>query len=190
MKRTVLLAICAALPACSATPPAAWARGGAPLDVLPSRWVLRDGNVEIAADGKVTINGELELTVDRAGRVYDPDAKPVALLQVDGRVVGPNDAPLGFVGALSAALPNEQTAWLSIQPTGEVIQFVEGARSSEGVWVGGCNYSWRSRQTCMLVSHLVGMRLKDRRVSAYPRSGYPYGMTPGYGTGLGIGLYR
>ncbi len=190
MKRLCLLAFCAALPACSATPPAAWARGGAPLDVLPSRWVLRDGNVEIGPDGKVTINGEHELSIDRAGRVYDPDAKPVALLQMDGRVLGPDDAPLGFVGALSASLPGEQTAWLSIQPTGEVIQFVEGARSTEGVWIGGCNYSWRSRHACMLVSHIVGMRLRDRRSGATSRGRYPYGTTPGYGNGIGIGVFR
>ncbi|MFO0759945.1 MAG: hypothetical protein U0359_25900 [Byssovorax sp.] len=190
MKRLAVAASFLLLPACSATPPPHWAEGGALLDVLPSRWILRDGNVEIAADGRVTINGEHELSIDRAGRVYDPDAKPVALLERDGHLAGPGDSSLGFVGALSAALPGEQTAWLSIQPTGEVIQFVDGTRSSEGVWVGGCNYSWRSRQACMLVSHIVGQRLKGRRSSYYPRSGYPYGMSPGYAPGMGIGIYR
>lgn len=161
------------------------------LDVLPSRWVLRDGNVEITADGRVTVNGEHELTIDRAGRVVDVEARPVALLEADGHVLGPDDTPMGFVGTLSASLPGEQNAWISIQPTGEVVQFVDtGARSSEGVWVGGCNYSWRSRHACMLVTHVMGMRLRDRRASYYRRSGYPYGMTPGYGTGLGVGFFR
>jgi hypothetical protein len=172
--------------ACAATPPANWAKGGAPLDVIPSRWVRGDVMVEITPDGKVMLNTEHLLSVDRGGRVVDGDAQPVALLEPDGRVIGPGDKPLGFVGAWSASRPNEAMAWLAVMSTGEVVRFGDqGERTPMGVWVGGCAYSLRAHQLCTLVTHLLATRLEDQ---APYRTGYPGTRPPGMGfPGVGLG---
>lgn len=195
MKRALLLGLgigSLLLVACAGKPPANWVKGGAPLDVLPSRWVRGDLMIEILPDGKVMMNTELLLSVDRGGRVFDGDAQPVALLEPDGRVLGPDDKPLGFVGAWSAALPDESSAWLAVMNTGEVVRFSDqGERTPMGVWVGGCGYSLRAHQLCTLVTHLLAIRLKDQSPyrpgypGAYPPGmGYPGMMTPGFGIGL------
>ena len=188
---TLPLVVCA-LTACAAKPPANWAKGGAPLDLVSSRWVRGDVTIEITPDGRVVANNEHLLSVDRGGRVYDNDAKPVALLELDGRVIGPDDKSLGFVGAWSASLPNETLAWLAVMGTGEVIRYTDqGERSTMGVWVGGCGYSLRAHQLCTLVTHLLTMRYRDQR-RIYPYNPWTTpGMYPGFGyPGLypGIGL--
>jgi len=183
------LAVCASLalallasPACSATPPANWARGGAPLDLPRARWVLGPNTVDVMPDGQVLLNGEHEWSVDRGGRVFDPDGQPIALLEPDGRVVGPDDKPLGVVGALHASLPGQETAWLSVAPSGQVIRYDEedGDRLGFGVWAG-CNVSPRAHQTCTLVSHLLALRLRERE-----REGGGPGISVGIGVGIGI----
>src|SRR6185295_18926222 len=104
MYRAIVLGIGALfLVACAGKPPANWVKGGAPIDVLPSRWVGSNSTVEVTPDGRVMLNTEHMMTVDRAGRMVDPDVKPLALLLSDGRVIGPDDTPLGFVGAWSAS---------------------------------------------------------------------------------------
>jgi hypothetical protein len=177
MKRVALTLPLVFLAACSATPPAGWARGGAMLDIPRARWVFGSITVDVAPDGKVFLNGEHELNVDRGGRVFDTEGQPVALLEPDGRVVGPDEKPLGNVGALHASLPDEATAWLTVTDSGEVIRYNdEGERSSFGVWLG-CNTSMRAHQTCTLVTHLLGMRLRD---SDRPQ--------PGFSVGIGVGV--
>jgi hypothetical protein len=189
MKRALLLAVSSlGLVACAAKPPANWTKGGAPLDVIPSRWVRGDAMIEITPDGKVMLNTEHLLSVDRGGRVFDGDAQPVALLEPDGRVIGPDDKSLGFVGAWSASRPDESIAWLAVMSSGEVVRFGEqGERTPMGVWVGGCAYSLRAHQLCTLVTHLLATRLQE---STPYQQNYP-GMRPpgmGYPGGVGFGL--
>jgi len=178
-----LLALGALLCAgCAARPPAHWAQGGADLEIPHARWVRGDVVVELFPDGKLRINGDHEATLDRAGRLYDADAQPIALLEPDGRVVGPDDAPLGFVGQASASLPGARTAWLAIQPSGEVVRFDdEGAPASMGVWTGGCAASPRAMQVCTLITHVVAVRQANS-----PR----FGISVGVGVGVGFGVRR
>jgi hypothetical protein len=179
MRRLALTAPLALLVACSATPPANWTRGGATLDIPRARWVWGESAVDIAPDGKIFINGEHELNVDRGGRVFDADGQPVALVEQNGQVVGPGDKPLGMVGALHASLPDEEQAWLSVAPSGEVIRYgEEGERMAFGVWLG-CNVSPRAHQTCTLISHLIGMKIRETQ-----REGS--GISVGIGVGVGI----
>jgi hypothetical protein len=178
MEARVALLLAFALAACSATPPARWVQGGARVDIPHARWVRGDVVVEILPDGKVVIDGDHELSVDTAGRVVDADAEPVALLEPNGRVVGPDDKDLGQVGAMHASLPENETAWLSVMPSGEVVVYdEEGERHLFGVWVG-CNRSPSAHQVCTLVSHLVGVRLR-----AYSRQS---GVSFGVGVGVGV----
>lgn len=180
MRRLALAVPLVLLAACSATPPANWARGGAALDIPRARWVRGDITVDIGPDGKIFINGDHELTVDRGGRVFDVDAQPVALLEPDGHVVGPDDTPLGTVGALHASMPGEANAWLTVTGSGEVIRYDdEGERSTFGVWMG-CNATMRAHQTCTLITHLVGMRIRD-----YERQNQG-GVSIGIGVGVGV----
>ena len=164
--------------ACSATPPAHWAQGGAILDIPKARWVVGPTVVDVSPNGSVLVNGELELSVDRGGRVVDQDREPVALLEPDGKVVGPDAEPLGTVGAMHAARPGEDHAWLSLAPSGEVLIYDdEGERALAGVWIG-CNVSPRAHQTCTLLTHLLAMKMKalaERR-------------EPGVGIGIGVGV--
>jgi hypothetical protein len=193
MKRALLLGLSTLLFAgCAPKPPANWAQGGSPLDIPRARWVRGDASVEIAGDGRVLVNGEHQLTIDRGGRIFDVDAHPVALIERDGRLIGPDDKPLGMAGVWSASLPGESQAWLSLLPSGEVVRYGDdGARSSMGAWVGNCMASAPAHQTCMIVSHLLGMKLKDERPY---NPGYTPGMTPGIGgvggVGIGVGLFH
>lgn len=171
------------LSACSASPPASWVRGGATLDIPSARWALGQGTVDVMPDGRILINGEHELTIDRGGRVYDLEGDPVALLEQDGRVLGPGDKDLGMVGVMHASLPEEQTAWLSVTATGEVIRYDdEGERVYFGVW-RGCNLSMRAAHACTLVTHIIGLKIREAS-----RSG-PGGWSPGFGgPGVGVGI--
>src|SRR5262245_49705759 len=105
--------------ACSANPPAHWPQGGSPIDIPHARWVRGDFVVEVFPDGRVLIDNERELTIDRVGRIVDGDGDPVALLEPNGHLVGPDEKDLGQVGAMTASLPDQQQAWLSVMPSGE-----------------------------------------------------------------------
>lgn len=188
MKRALVLSFGLFALACSATPPAHWAQGGAPLDIPHARWIRGDAVIDILPDGRILVDNEHQYTIDRAGRVYDIDKAPVALLEVDGRVVGPDNTSLGQIGSLFASLPDEQQAWLGVTPAGEVVRFnSEGERSSMGAWVGECPRSASSHEVCVLVSHLLGMKIKDRGRRPYGGGGVPM-MTPGFGPGVGVGI--
>lgn len=125
-------------------------------------------------DGRIYVRGVHRLSIDRAGRVFEPDGEPIAVLQPDGHLIGPDDKPMGRVGLHNAALPGRSTAWVSIGPQGEVIRYADdGERLADGIWTG-CGSAVR---TCTLVSHLVGLVELERQ----PR------VTFGIGIGMSFG---
>ncbi|WP_437482858.1 hypothetical protein WME75_41670 [Sorangium sp. So ce1014] len=182
MRRLALVVPLSLLAACAATPPANWARGGALLDIPRARWVHGNLAVDIAPDGKIFVNGEHRLSVDRGGRVFGLEAEPLALLEPDGRVIGPNDDALGQVGVLHASLPGEANAWLTVAQNGPVIRYAEeGEREPFGVWLG-CEVTARAHQTCTLITHVLGMRIRklERQTTTAP-------VGVGLGSGFGFG---
>lgn len=188
MRRLTPVVLLALLAACAATPPANWARGGALLDIPRARWVYADLAVDVMPDGKILVNGEHFLNVDRGGRVFELSAEPVALLEPDGKVVGPNDAPLGQIGMLHASLPGEANAWITVAQTGAVIRYGEdGEREPFGAWMG-CEASPRAHQTCTLVTHVLGMRIRVLERHHRSPGALESGIGPGVGIGLGVGM--
>jgi len=161
---------------CQAHPPARWAEGGSPIDIPRARWTRGPQLIDIMPDGKVLRDGEHMFTIDRAGRIYEPDNEPVAVLQPDGRVVGKDNASFGKIGLRNAALPGQPVAWLAIGEKSEVIHFdASGNGEVDGVWAG-CGAAVR---TCSLVAHLVSFGELPRR------GGY---MSPHVGFGMGVGV--
>jgi hypothetical protein len=161
---------------CQAHPPPRWAEGGAPIDIPRARWTREGQLIDIMPDGKILRDGEHLFTVDRAGRVYEPDNEPVAVLQPDGRLVGRDDAGLGRIGLRNAALPGQPTAWLALGDKFEVLHFnAAGDAKADGAWTG-CGTALR---TCALVSHLVSY-------GEMPR--YPGYMSPHVSVGVGMGV--
>jgi hypothetical protein len=145
-----------------------------------------DASVDVLPSGAVFVNSELMFNVDRAGRVTDADNAPVALLLPDGKVVGPGDSSLGNVGTVNASLPDESNAWVSVMPTGEVVRYLDdGERMNFGAWLG-CGAP-QAHITCTLITHILGMRIKDeqdrQRAAA---SQFRGGLAP-TGSGLGLG---
>ncbi|WP_437926878.1 hypothetical protein WMF37_48920 [Sorangium sp. So ce291] len=184
MRRLALVMPLSLLAACAATPPANWARGGALLDIPRARWVYADLAVDVMPDGKIFVNGDHELNVDRGGRVFGLEAEPVALLERDGRVTGPNDDALGKIGVLHASLPGEANAWLTVAESGAVIRYAEdGERQTFGVWLG-CDATARAHQTCTLVTHVLGLRIRklERQTTTEP---VRLGLGSGFGFGVG-----
>jgi hypothetical protein len=168
------------LTACTATPPANWAKGGAVLELPRARWVRGDVIVDLVPEGQILVNGEPYFTLDRAGRIADLDGEPVALLEADGRVTGADDTPMGMVGWMNAALADQSTAWLSIQPSGQVVRYDdEGEAVVYGVWMG-CGASPRTHQACTYVTHVLAQKLRTEE----PRSGVSIGI----GVGVGVPL--
>ncbi len=169
-----------ALAACHAQPPPNWAQGGSPLEIPRARWTRGDKLIDIMPDGKVLGDGEHLFTIDRAGRVYQPDLEPVAVLQPDGRLVGKDDAVLGKIGVRNSSPPGKDIAWLSISDRGEVVRFdPDGDAHTDGGWVG-CDPSIRA---CTLTTHIVSL------VESRGRRGGPmYGPSVGVGIGVGFGL--
>lgn len=165
---------------CTPPPPRSWTQGGTQLDLPRAQWILGEEAVELLPGGEVLIDGDVELSIDRAGRVYDADGEPIAVLEPDGTLVGNDDVGLGMVGSQSASLPEEGHAWLSVEPNGQVIRYDEdGGRYPFGAWFG-CGPSPRAQQACLLVSHVLGMRMRRRAQSG----------GPGFGFGLGVMVVR
>ena len=164
--------------ACQAHPPANWVQGGSPLEIPRARWTRGERLIDIMPDGKVLFDGVHMFTIDRGGRVYETDNDPIAVLQVDGNVLGKDDQSLGKVGVRNASLPGHDVAWLSIGEQGEVTHFdANGNPVSEGTWTG-CGAAIRA---CTLTTHLQGLG-EMRRGST---SGV-YGPTMGISVGLGL----
>lgn len=167
----------ASLVGCSSTPPPGWVEGGARLVLARAIWAEADEDpIEISADGRVSRDGDLLFHIDSAGRVFDEDHEPIAVLLPDGHLSGPDDRLLGRVGVTNASPPGRATAWLSILPDGNIIFFDwEGERSTLGAWQG-C--SGPQLRTCTLVTHLVVLN----RAMAASRSSVS--------VGVGVGVFR
>lgn len=163
-------------------PPARWIEGGAALEIPNARWAVGDDVVIIRPDGVVQRNGDFELAIDRAGRVFDDSNEPLAVLEPDGRVLGPNDADLGRVGSVTASLPGWDVAWLMIGADGQVTHFSpEGERQSFGAWVG-CAANARTALACSLVTHLLAIKYQG-----VPQRSSSFGIGVGVGVGVGVG---
>jgi hypothetical protein len=132
--------------------------------------------VEISAEGRVTRDGDVLFQIDSAGRVFDEDREPIAVLLPDGHLGGNDDTLLGRVGVTNASPPGRATAWLSILPDGNVVFFdSEGERSAMGRWQGCQGPQLR---TCTLVTHLIVLN----RALAASRNHVS--------VGVGIGVWR
>lgn len=168
------------LAGCENQPPPGWAKGGAPLVIKQMSWKTGDGrSIAVTEDGKVTDDGDLLFTIDRAGRVYDEDKEPIALLLPDGTVEGEEGTHLGQVGVTNAAPPGGGNAWLAVLPDGHVLHFEQdGERTSDGLW-RGCDGP--QHRTCTLISHLFTLH----RVSAASS-----GSNVHFGVGVGVGVWH
>ena len=167
--------------ACQAHPPIHWAQGGSRIDIPRARWTRGDWAIDLMPDGRVLANGDHLFTLDIAGRVFDRDNDPIALLEPDGRVVGKNDAPLGQIGLRNASPPAANVAWLSIDEGGQVVRFdPEGYPHADGVWQG-CGPALR---TCTLATHLIAVA--ETRSGRGARVGVGLGMGVGRGAGFGM----
>jgi len=152
-----------ALSACAAAPPKGWQQGGAELVIPRARWFNGDAIVDVDQEGRVALNGRHVLNIDRAGRTYDPYDAPVALLGADGHLLGPDDEPMGWVGAGEAILPGDEEPWVALTPSGEAVRYNDdGDPVPFGLWVG-CHQIPHTVQTCTLVTHLVGLHIREMR---------------------------
>jgi len=174
-----MLSLALGLFGCASTPPAGWAEGGRATALVPLRWVNGAYVIDVDAEGNIYENGELRFSVDPHGRVYDAENAPVALLDEQGYVHGPDARPMGWVGGYETILPGGEHNWLVLHQGGYLIRYdEEEAGTPMGVWLG-CTDPARM-QTCMLVSHVVAMELRARARGASPRVGI--------GLGLGFGI--
>ena len=129
-------------------------------------------------DGKVLSDGHLLFSMDRAGRIFEPNNDPIAVLQVDGRLIGKDDVLLGKVGLRNSSPPGREVAWLSVSEAGEVQRFdPEGELHPDGAWTG-CGPAIRA---CTLTTHVITLA-ETRR----PRSRGYYGPPVGIGVGFGL----
>lgn len=165
-------------------PPARWAVGGARLDLPAATWTYDGDDVEIRPFSpdyaQILVDGDVELHVDRAGRVYDRKRRMLAVLEPDGRLVGVDNELLGTVGGVNAAQPGKAHAWLSITPQGTVLKYEGGgAAIGAGQWLG-CSASPFATQTCLLVSYLLYFEDEGERTGERA----PVGI----GVGIGIGV--
>lgn len=135
--------------------------------------------MELRADGKVLIDGDLAFVLDRVGRVTNDDYDPYAVLQPDGQLVGTDQLSLGRVGVTNASPPGALEAWLAVTPDGRVTYFdTDGERTAGGTW-RGCGGP--VQRACTLITQLVA--LANYRG---PRSGVGIGV--GVGVGVGVGF--
>jgi hypothetical protein len=164
-----------AVTACAPKPPPRWAEGGAVLALPEARWDRPDDDpIEIHPDGKVTEGSTVRFVLDRVGRVTDSDYDPFAVLLPDGRLVGTDAQPFGYVGVSNASPPGSEHAWLAVQPDGKVVYFdPDGDRSLGGVWRGCAGPGQRA---CTLVTQIFALRNYTRHRNS--------GVTFGIGVGV------
>jgi hypothetical protein len=150
-----------------------------------ARWSLGEVVIDVMPDGRVLGNGEHLFSIDGAGRVFDVDNDAIALLEMDGRLVGKDEHNLGYVGLRNASAPGAQVAWLTIEETGNVVRFdPEGNPFPGGVW-SGCGPALR---TCTLTTHLFALlEARARGGGSRVRLGVGVGMGMGSGVGAGFG---
>jgi hypothetical protein len=162
---------------CTPPPPRSWTGGGTLLEIPRAQWILGEEAVELLPGGEVLVDGDLEMAIDRVGRVYDEEGDPVAVLEPDGGLVGNDDVDMGMVGSRHASLPESGFAWITVEPNGQVIRYgSEGQRHPFGAWFG-CGRSPRAQQACTLVSHVLGMRMRRRARDDGPSFGFGMGVT-------------
>ena len=172
-----------ALMSCQAHPPAHWAQGGSRLDIPRARWSNGEGVLDLMPDGRVLGNGSHLFTIDAAGRVFDVENDPIALLETDGRLVGKDDANLGQVGLRNASPPGAEVAWLTLDERENVVRFdPEGGPHPDGTW-SGCGPALR---TCTLATHVVALSQARGRGGSRVRMGFGMGVGTGVGTGFGM----
>src|SRR5690349_8803900 len=178
MRSLAVLGLALGLAGCAPTPPAAWATGGARLTLDEAHWE-GGGDVALHKDGRVTVDGDLAFSIDVAGRVYDDDGDPAAVLLPDGNVAGTDRSHYGRVGVTNASPPGSEVAWLSVTPDGAVTLYdlEDGDRRAAGRWTGCKGPVLR---TCTFVTHLVVLA----RAAAAQRSSMSFGV------GVGVGMYR
>lgn len=147
---------------CVPDPPARWAEGGAAVIIPEARFERGKADpIFIHADGRVEQDGDLMFTIDRAGRVFDEDNEPVALINTDGSVSGPDDVYLGRVGMQNASPPWSGTAWLRVRSDGKVALYdADGEAQYGGRWYG-CEVP--KTRVCTLVTHLLALDAARRR---------------------------
>lgn len=122
----------------------------------PATWHREGDPIVLGADGKVTQDGDVLFVVDAAGRVFEDDGEPIAVVQPDGYLVGKDNTALGQLGPVTAAFPGTNQAWLSIGPRGEVTRYdTDGERSQAGYWDGCVGPVVR---TCTLITHVIALR--------------------------------
>jgi hypothetical protein len=173
---TLLLATSAI--GCSTLPPTGWETGGTQLTVPRARWINGNVLVDVDEEGRVLLNGKHVLNVDRAGRVYDAYNSPVALLKKDGYLLGTDDDGLGWVGGGEAIRPGEDHSWIVIGDDGLVLRVDdEGEQRPFGMWLG-CGQA-QTMQTCALVTHIIGMDLRERSGRSGPSVGIGIGVMVG-----------
>lgn len=162
------------LMACGSRPPPRWVEGGAKLEIRRAHWERRGQSVDLLEDGRVYIDGVHRFSIDRAGRVFEPDGEPVAVLQPSGLLIAKDDRVMGHIGIANAALPGVATAWLSIGPQGEVVRYADdGERLADGLWTG-CAPAPRA---CTLTTHVIALDELRRR----PRVSFGIGIGVGFG---------
>jgi len=175
---SVALPVALSLASCMEPPPSQWAHGGAPLVIREARWRNGEGtDIELRPDGKVLVEGSVLFVLDRAGRVYDPQNEPVAMLLPDGNIAGTGDRHFGRIGITNASPPGGGYAWLAVLPDGRVVHFdPDGQRSTDGVWRGCQGPQFR---TCTLVTQLVTLH----RIAAASHGAVSVGV------GVGVGFW-
>lgn len=145
------------------------------MEIAQAHWERVSESVDILPDGRVIVDDEHWFTVDRAGRFFEPDNEPIAVLAPDGQLVGKDNTAWGNVGIQSAALPGSVEAWLTLDPQGQVIRYdADGDRHPDGAWAG-CGSALR---TCTAVTHVVSILEARRRPHV------------GFGIGFGVGFGR
>lgn len=173
---SILLAALPALSACASRPPPNWAQGGAPTLLPRAHWQREDAPVDLMPDGTVLVDGDRWLRVDGAGRVYDSEGEPFAVLEPSGELLGTEDSSLGSVDIYTSSLPGTRRPWVTVAQGGVVVHYDEdGDPHADGTWTG-CGPAAR---TCTLVSHLVYIIEARRRPH--------FGIGIGVGVGVGVG---
>ena len=137
--------------------------------------------LDLMPDGRVLGNGAHLFSIDAAGRVFDPENDPIALLEEDGRLMGKDERNLGRIGLRNASPPGVDFAWLTIDESGTVIRFdPDGVPHSDGAWTG-CGAAVR---TCTLATHVIA--LAQARGPRASRVHLGVGVGAGMGTGFGM----
>lgn len=152
------------LTACMPDPPARWAHGGAQLLLPEARFERGRGDpIVIHSDGRVLQDDDLLFSLDAAGRVFDEDNEPLALLNEDGSISGPDEVYYGRIGMQNASPPWSSTAWLRIRSDGKVALYdSDGEAQYGGRWTG-CEVP--KTRACTLVTHLLALEAYRRRES-------------------------